>query len=173
MDSNELIALAMRWIHVLCAVAVGGSILFHWLILRPAANKSLTPDQHRALRDAIMKRWKMMIHPSIVLFLISGFYNYIKVTAPLHDGQGLYHALFGVKFLVSIAAFALAIVLTSTRKWSEKWRDGRLGWTLLAVGIVVLVLIGGYMKRMPNAASVAPNAPAGLQDVPAAYLRMN
>jgi len=156
MDSNELIALVMRWIHLLCAVAVGGSILFHWLVLRPAAAKSLSPDQHAALRDALMKRWKMLIHPSILLFLVSGFYNFIAVTAPLHKGQGEYHMLFGIKFLLAIVIFALAIVLTSTRKWSEKWREGKMAWTLLALAVVATILVGGYMKRMPT--STAPAA---------------
>jgi uncharacterized membrane protein len=172
MDSQDAIALVMRWVHVLCAVAVGGSIIFHWLVLRPAANKTLSPDQHRALREALMKRWKMLIHPSILLFLASGFYNYIRVTGPLHEGQGLYHALFGVKFLIGIAVFAIAVVLTSTRKWSENWREGRLGWALLAVGVIAMVLIGGYMKRMPSADSIEPDVPVGLRDVPSEYMRM-
>jgi uncharacterized membrane protein len=150
MDSNELIALVMRWIHILCAVAVGGSILFHWLVLRPAAAKALSPEQHAALREALMKRWKMIIHPSIVLFLISGFYNFMVVTAPLHKGQGEYHMMFGIKFLLAIGVFAMAIILTSTKKWSEKWRQGAAGWMLLALLVIATVMVGGYMKRMPT-----------------------
>jgi len=165
MDSAEVIALVSRWVHLLCAVAVGGSILFHWIVLRPAAAKALSDEQHRALREALMKRWKMLIHPSILLFLATGLYNYIKVTAPLHEGQGLYHALFGIKFLIGILVFALAVVLTSTRKWSEQWREGKLGWMILSAGVIALVLIGGYMKRMPVTGS-APEAPVGLRDFP-------
>jgi uncharacterized membrane protein len=152
MEPQFTLALVMRWIHLLCAVAVGGSILFHWIVLAPAARKTLSAEQHAALREPLMRRWKMLIHPSIVLFLLSGFYNFIKVTAPQHHGQPLYHALFGIKFMLAIAVFALAIVLTSTRKWSEKWRQGKFGWAVLALGIVALVLLGGYMKLMPAAA---------------------
>ncbi len=160
MEPQFALALLMRWIHLLCAVAVGGSILFHWIVFAPAARKVLSAEQHAALREALMRRWKMLIHPSILLFLASGFYNYIKITAPLHQEQPLYHALFGTKFLLAIIVFAMAIVLTSTRAWSEKWRQGKLGWTLLALGTVALVLIGGYMKLIPPANAPAANLPA-------------
>jgi len=139
----------MRWIHVLCAVAAGGGILFYWIVLAPAARKALSPEQFTALREPMMRRLKMIIHPSIVLFLASGFYNYLVVLRPLHDGQAIYHALFGVKFLLAIAVFALAIVLTSTRRWSENLRNGKVGWLLLSLGVIAVVMVGGYMKLIP------------------------
>ena len=160
MDSVALTPLVMRWIHLLSAVMAGGGILFYWIVLAPAIRKALTPEQGTALRDAVMRRLKMIVHPSIVLFLISGFYNYLVVLRPLHDGQAIYHALFGVKFLLAIAVFALAIVLTSTRKWSEKLRNGKLGWMLLSIGVIAVVLIGGYMKLLPPVEPAPETEPA-------------
>jgi uncharacterized membrane protein len=151
MDATLVLPALMRWMHMLAAVSVAGSIFFFVLVLRPAAAKALTPEQHAALREPLMRRWKMIIHPSIVLFLVSGFYNYIAVTSKLHEGQGLYHALFGVKFLLALAVFALAIVLTSTRKWSARWRESRGAWLALVLVTLAVVLIGGLMKVMPAA----------------------
>ncbi len=151
MDATLILPALMRWIHMLAAVSVAGSIFFFMLVLRPAATKALTAEQHAALREPLMRRWKMIIHPSIVLFLLSGFYNYITVTSPLHEGQGLYHALFGVKFLLALVVFALAIVLTSTRNWSVRWRESRGAWLALAIVTLAVVLIGGVMKVMPAA----------------------
>ncbi len=150
MDATIALPALMRWIHMLSAVTVAGSIFFFVIVLRPAAAKALGADQQAALRDAVMRRWKMIIHPSIVLFLVSGFYNYLNVTAPAREGQSLYHALFGVKFLLSIAVFALAIVLTSTRNWSAHWREGRGAWVVLTVLTFAIVLIAGWMKIMPT-----------------------
>ncbi len=149
MDSVAVTPLIMRWMHILSAVAAGGGILFYWLVLAPAMRKVLTPEQATALRDGVMRRLKMIIHPTIVLFLISGFYNYLVVLRPLHDGQAIYHAMFGTKFLLAIAVFALAIVLTSTRKWSEKLRTGKLGWAVLSLLVIAVIAIGGYMKLIP------------------------
>lgn len=153
MDATIALPALMRWIHMLSAVTVAGSIFFYLAVLRPAAAKALTPEQHAALREPLMRRWKMLIHPSIVLFLVSGFYNYLTITAPAHDGQALYHALFGVKFLLSLVLFALAIVLTSTRAWSQRWRDSRGAWLLLGALTLAIVLIAGLMKVMPGPAA--------------------
>lgn len=149
MDTTLALAAAMRWIHILAAVTVAGSIFFYVIVLRPAMRKSLDPAQSASLRDAMMRRWKMLVHPSILLFLVSGFYNYLQVTAPLHNEQPLYHALFGVKFLLAILLFALAIVLTSTRAWSVRWRESGAAWIVLTLVTVAVVLIGGVMKVMP------------------------
>lgn len=170
MDTVALTPLLMRWMHLLSAVAAGGGILFYWIVLAPAARKALSPEQFAALREPMMRRLKMIVHPSIVLFLVSGFYNYLVVLRPLHDGQAIYHALFGVKFLLAIVVFALAIVLTSTRKWSEKLRNSKLGWMLVSLGVIAVVMIGGFMKLVPAiepATEEQPPAVAeGLQQLP-------
>lgn len=157
MDSVALTPLIMRWMHILCAVVTGGGILFYWLALAPAMRKVLAPEQATALLGAVMGRFKIYVHVSILLFLVSGFYNYMVVLRPLHDGQAIYHALFGVKFLLAIVVFALAVVLTSTRPWSAKLRAGKVGWLVLSVGVTAIVLIGGYMKLIP-AVKPAPEA---------------
>ena len=149
MDETLVLPVVMRWLHVLSAIAVAGSIFFYVLVLRPAVAKTLAPEYAAALRDPLMRRWKLLIHPSILLFLLSGFYNYLVVVAPAREGQSLYHALFGMKFLLSLAVFTLAIVLTSTRDWSQRWRDSRGAWIALALCTVAVVMLGGVMKILP------------------------
>jgi uncharacterized membrane protein len=161
MDTTLALAALMRWLHMVSAVAVAGSVFFYVLALGPALNRALTAEQRAALREPLMRRWKMIVHPAILLFLVSGFYNYIRVTAPQHPDQPLYHALFGVKFLVSLGVFALAIVLTSTRPWSERWRERRGAWLLLAIAALAVVLIGGAMKVMPAGDGATPEAVQG------------
>ena len=149
MDATLVLPAIMRWIHMLSAIAVAGGIFFYVLVLRPALAKALAPEHAAMLREPLMRRWKLIVHPSIVLFLLSGFYNYLVVTSPMHEGQGLYHALFGVKFLLSLALFGFAIVLTSTRTWSARWRESRGAWLALTLITLAVVLLGGVMKVMP------------------------
>jgi hypothetical protein len=96
-----------------------------------------------------MKKWKLLLHPPIILFLVSGMYNYLVVTRFLHEDQALYHALFGVKFLLALVVFALYIVLTSTMKWSEGLREKNILWVLLVLLVTAIVAIAGTMKTLP------------------------
>lgn len=156
--SNELIpVLIMRWIHVGTAVVVAGGVVFYCLVFNPVARKVLSQEERDKLWEPLMRRWKMFIHPPIILFLVSGFYNYMFVTARLHEGQGLYHALFGMKFLLALGVFALAIIMTSTMGWSVKVRAKQGLWMLLLLMVTTVVLIGGFMRVMPTSYGV----PAG------------
>ena len=152
-EMEFILALVMRWVHIVSAVfTVGGSVFIPFVLL-PVVSANLSESERGPFRDAVMKRWKAFFHPFIILFLVSGFYNYMAVTAPLHQGQALYHALFGVKFLLAIAFFGLAIIATSTMAWSKKMRARSGIWALLVLTGLLIVLIAGFMKVMPAAAS--------------------
>ena len=157
MTAELALPLLMRWIHVGSAIVLVGGLIFYRLVFVPVASKVLSDEELEKLREPLMRRWKMYIHPSILLFLISGFYNYLVVTRGLHEGQGLYHALFGMKFLLALCVFALAIIMTSTMTWSEKLRKNRALWSILVLLAVAVALIGGYMKVMPQ--TTAESAP--------------
>lgn len=149
MTTDLLLPLLMRWIHIGSAVVVAGSIAFYVLAVLPAAKQAFDGALPDAFRVALMKKWKLLLHPPIILFLVSGMYNYLMITRFLHEDQPLYHALFGVKFLLALAVFALYIVLTSTMKWSEGLRDKQVLWMLLALLVTAIVLIGGVMRTLP------------------------
>lgn len=149
MPEGFVLELTMRWIHVLSAVIAVGGTLFLVLVLQPAITKGIPKSDQEAFRTLAMKRWKLMFHPLIILFLISGFYNYIVVTSGRHDGQSLYHALFGVKFLLALAFFFFVIVGTSTMGWSARLRETKAVGALMVLTAVALVLVGGFMKTLP------------------------
>ncbi len=151
MDALPLLPLISRWVHIGSAVLVSGTLLFYALAYVPIAQKVLDEETRERLREPIMRRMKLWLHPPIILFLASGFYNYIAVTAPNHEGQGLYHALFGIKFLLAILVFALMLILTSTMKWSEKLRAKTSLWQVLIVALIAVIAIAGVMKVMPHA----------------------
>lgn len=153
MEPEMLVTLFMRWIHIGTAIVLVGGLVFYQLVFVPIANKILSEDERERLREPLMRRWKLFIHPPIVLFLISGFYTYAFVTSSQHEGQALYHALFGMKFLLALGVFALGIMLTSTMKWSEQIRSKQALWTLLLLLATAVVLIAGFMRVMPGPTS--------------------
>lgn len=169
MTAELALPLLMRWIHVGMAIVLVGGLIFYRLVFIPVASKVLSEEEQEKLRVPLMRRWKMYIHPPIILFLISGFYNYIFITSGNHVGQGLYHALFGMKFLLALCVFALGIIMTSTLTWSEKLRKNQALWSILLVLAVAVALIGGYMKVMPQTTPepvpVEARAASGLPEV--------
>ena len=150
--SIAMLPLVMRWIHILSAiVALGGSIFIRF-VLMPSAQQVLDDETHAKLRATITRRWMKFVHTCILLFLISGFYNYLVVQRPIHDGQAIYHMLFGIKFLLALVVFALAVALTSLKPWSEKLRANSKFWLLLLIALaLVIVGISGVMKFVPPA----------------------
>ena len=147
-----VVALIMRWLHVLAAiVAVGGAIFMRWVLI-PSAKSTLDDATHQNLRAEVIGRWKRFVHTAILLFLVSGFYNYLEVTRHAHDGQAIYHMLFGIKFLLALAVFALAIGLTSSKGWAAGMRARSPFFLSILIALsVAVVFIAGYMKLIPPA----------------------
>lgn len=148
-DSISVVAWIMRLIHVGSALVVAGGLVFQRLVLAPTLADKLSADERAGLYAPLMKRWKLIIHPTIILFLVSGFYSYLAITRFDHEGQGLYHALLGVKVLLAIVFFGLAIVLTSTMDWSVKLRERDGLWWLLFATLAGIVAIAGALRVMP------------------------
>ncbi|MBI2422085.1 MAG: hypothetical protein HYV27_04575 [Candidatus Hydrogenedentes bacterium] len=141
--------LVMRWIHILCAVMLLGGTAYMLSVLRPVASAVLDAQAHAALREALAKKWKPLMMIYVTGFLVSGFYNYLAVTRFEHDGQPLYHALFGTKFLLAMVVFGLAMALSSSKGYAVKMRENGKLWIGLTVALgVAVVLIAGYMKVM-------------------------
>lgn len=151
------IELIMRWLHILSVVtAIGGSI-FMRLVLMPTAFLVLKEEEHNRLREPLLKRWQKIVHTCIALFLISGFYNYLLITRLQHEGQPLYHALFGIKFLLALGVFFLAIALTSQGRLFADLRARARYWLGILVAVaLVIILISGFMRTMPKVPITVP-----------------
>lgn len=142
------VQLLMRWTHVLTAVVVVGGTAFMRLVLVPAASSTLDDPTHSELRRAILGKWRKVVHAGIVLFLISGLYNYLMVTRFNHQDSA-YHMFFGIKFLLGLAVFVLAILLTSSKGYAERFRANNGFWTgILLVLAFIVIMMGGYMKAL-------------------------
>jgi uncharacterized membrane protein len=155
----EWLTILSRWVHIGSAITMVGGTVFLRCVLMPAA-RALPEAEHTALRARLMSRWKKFVHTCVLLFLLSGVYNFIVVTAPLHKGDKLYHALIGIKILLALVVFFFAIALTSSKSWSEGLRRNVAQW--LAVNLmlaVVIVAISGVLKNMkPTSGPTAPVA---------------
>ncbi len=134
-----------RIVHIATAIALVGGSVFTLLILMPAA-KALSEEAHTTLAAGITARWKRFVHVGILLFLASGFYNYIRAI-PLHKGDGLYHALVGTKILLALGVFFIASALVGRSAAFASFRANRARWlTILVLLATIIVLISSFVK---------------------------
>jgi uncharacterized membrane protein len=152
-DPLTYLQILSRWIHVGTAIAVLGGSVFMRFVLMPAA-APLPEAEHAALRERLLGRWKRWVMIGIVLFLATGFYNYLAVSVPrlkddpaLADKRGLYHGLMGVKIILSVGVFFLSSALVGRSPALEGFRRDRRRWlgvTILLAAVVVA--IAGALK---------------------------
>lgn len=107
MQFIDLVNYASRWLHVSTAIVVVGGTVFIRFVLTPNAEQ-LPQNEHDRLRELVTTTWRKFVRAGILLFLLTGFYNYFAVAAPKHHGDGLYHALMGTKILLAFGVFFLA-----------------------------------------------------------------
>ncbi|WP_199756807.1 hypothetical protein [Tautonia sociabilis] len=158
-DSMPLDVLS-RWVHVGTAIVILGGSVFLRFVLIPAA-EGLPEDEHQALRDRLLARWRRFVFAGIALFLLSGLYNYLAVSLPRHRGDGLYHGLMGLKILLALAVFFLASALAGRSKAFEGIRRANRNW--LSVTLVLgfaIVALSGFLKVARPGASPPPASSA-------------
>ncbi len=142
----EVLDIVSRLVHVATAIVVLGGSVFMRFVLMPAATQ-LPGEEHQALRGRIMGTWRVMVRIGIVLFLASGFYNYLVVSLPKHRGDTLYNSLIGIKILLAFGIFFLASALTGKAAAFERIRQNAKLWLGITILLgVLVVVIASYLK---------------------------
>ncbi len=145
MDNIFWVDVVSRIVHLSTAICLVGGSVFMAFVLIPSSN-TLESSVHQSLSQQVVGRWKKFIHIGILLFLVTGFYNYIRAM-PLHEGDGLYHALLGTKILLALGLMFLASVLVGRSPKFQVMRDNRSFWLKVVVLIAaVIVCISSFAK---------------------------
>ena len=141
MDVELLIPLISRWAHIGTAIVLVGGTTFFRFVVMPALG-----DENPELIEKIRNGWKKFVHGGIAVFIVSGFYNYIKAI-PLHKGDGLYHMLVGTKMLLAFFVLFIASALVGRTAGTQKYRDGAKQWTgIMLLVAATIVGISGFVK---------------------------
>ena len=151
----EILDIFSRIVHVGTAITLVGGSVFTAFVLMPSA-KELGDEPHRQLATAITSRWKRFVHIGVLLFLVSGLYNYYRAI-PAHKGDGLYHALVGTKMLLALAVFFIAAALVGRSAKLQPIRDKKATWIkILVLLAAIIVAISGYVKVRGGAKAAPP-----------------
>jgi uncharacterized membrane protein len=140
----QIVDLISRWTHVGTAIVVLGGSVFMRFVLMPAA-QPLPQAEHDALRARVMGTWKKFVHAGILLFLVSGFWNFVRgMKGPITP---LYHPLMGVKILLSFGVFFLASALVGRSSAFEAMRKDSRKWLAVTIALAALAAaLGGAVK---------------------------
>lgn len=128
----------MRWIHFTSMATLVGGMLFARLALTPSMG-SLAADAREKLGDRAASRYRPMVVASIAGLIVSGTYNLL--TNPGHTVK--YHMLLGVKLMLALHVFAVALVITRP----NNPKRARLLTGALVSGLII-VAIAAYMRRI-------------------------
>lgn len=159
-DEIDYVGLISRWAHILAAVVAVGGAVFARLAVLPAL-ETLDANSRESVLARIRQRWSKVLAGTILLLLASGLYN-IVVSVRKFDLPPLYHALFGVKFLLALAVFGLASVLAGRSPAATKLRANHRRWATIVAGLgLTIVLLSGVLRFLPHPPkSPAPAPPA-------------
>ena len=133
---GEILTALMRWVHISSVVTLIGGIIYARFVAIPSAG-SLSPDARTAFDEGAAAHFRPLVFAAMVGLVISGLFNYLS--KPGHSV--LYSSLFGVKILLVLHVFSVAILATAPR---NPRRARQLFGA--AVSGLTIVLISAYLK---------------------------
>lgn len=156
----EILPIVSRWFHIGPIIVAIGGIVFMRFVMMPAIHQSLDSENHDKLCKEIFGRWKRVVHVCIALILLSGSYNVYN--AIVDQGKPvLYHILFLPKLLAALGVFFIASALVGKSAAFAGMRAQRGKWLTVLIALAVLIiLISGVMKNLPDKPSAPGDAEA-------------
>src|SRR5271170_1231726 len=105
---NDILPIFFRWLHVTTAcVAIGG--VFFMRIILPLGLAVLDPIPRKAAFLRLRRVFKMVIHTSILLLLVSGIYNSWANWSVYNQIPQLTQPLWGTHVLLALCIFTIAL----------------------------------------------------------------
>jgi uncharacterized membrane protein len=140
----------LQWLHVLAAVLAVGGVFFLRFILCPALKK-LPADQvgvKPQLLKPVAQRFRVVIHSSIAVLLLTGIYRLAK-SWHLLKGWQTYQTLMGVKILLAAILFTIAFKLTKPGDQPNYFQRNRDVWLLANFVLgAVIILLSATLRRL-------------------------
>lgn len=146
-------AIVSRWFHLAAVIVAIGGTVFMRFVLHTPLNTTLPDEISRPLRERVLRIWTRVLHTCILILILSGTYNAI-LQFPRHkpaEGQmALYHVVFGVKLVLVLLLFFIAIAVTGRSRTFEAMRQKRARWLAISAALAgVIVLLSNLLKSIP------------------------
>ena len=150
---TEFLGILFRWLHIIPACLSIGGVFFMRIIL-PVGLTVLPSDQQKAVFLRCRRVFKFVIHPSILLFLISGVYNSMANWGAYRAIHGS-HAYFGLHVLLAVVTFTISLILLAGKeppKMHKQWMTVNLAVLMFVVAAAsTLKWVRDHGPRTPTA----------------------
>src|SRR5690349_11682981 len=114
-DARAGIVILFRWMHVIAAALAIGGVFFMRVVL-PAGLKELAPDVRQQVFLRCRRVFKMVIHSCILLLLLSGIYNSVRLFGQYRADPPLLHGLWGGHILLALVVFGISLWLLAGKE---------------------------------------------------------
>lgn len=142
----DLLAILLRVMHTTCAGTLLGGLVYMRFVLAPKSAADAEHDCYAGRRGA----WAACVGVCTALLLASGSYNF-WVTITENDVPKQYHMIFGIKFLLAFAVFALMALLAGKTDVAAKLRGKLVRWLNVTLTLVLAVfLLGAVLRSLPK-----------------------
>ena len=133
---GDILIPLMRWLHLSSVATLVGGILYARFVIAPS--ESFLPAEARVtLDERAARHFRPVVFTAIVCLVVSGIFNYMTKTGH----SPLYHALFGIKILLALHVFSVAILIAQP---GNKRRNRQMSGA--AISGLIVILISNYLK---------------------------
>jgi hypothetical protein len=106
----------------------------------------LLEDERVRLHAALRERWATIVKAAIGFLLVSGLYNFM-ITVSQYRVPSWYHMVFGIKFLLAMAIFAIASLLIGKSPAAQAVRARASLWLNVNIALAVTVVcLSGVLR---------------------------
>ena len=138
----SVLDILMRYLHLVSAcLAVGGAFFMRFLL--PVGTRDLDPEKKEYVLLRSRRAFKMVVHPAMLGFIVSGIYNSIRLFPQYKANPPVLHGLWGVHILLALAIFTISIILL---KGVEPPRNHRTWMKINVVLMLLTILVAGSLK---------------------------
>jgi uncharacterized membrane protein len=134
----DVINVLMRWLHISSVATLIGGMIFGAFVMTAAAG-GLSAEARESFLDRAAALYRPLVYAAMAGLLISGSYNIL--TIPGH--RPVYHMLLGVKLLLAMHVFAVAILIGRP----HNPRRGRMMAGAAFSGLAIIA-ISAYLRHI-------------------------
>ncbi len=159
MDALEIVNLLARWMHILAAITAVGGTFFARFVVVPAL-EPLPAEQRAQLHAALRARWSKIVALAIGFLLVSGLYN-IGMISIRYQLPGWYQPVFFLKFVLALAIFMIASLLSGRTPAADRLRRHLRTWLNVNIALAVAVVcLSGILRTADKIPKERPPAAA-------------
>lgn len=146
MDWHAVLVVALRWLHIVPAALVIGGIFFMRIVL-PRSLSSLDADAREQVFLKCRRGFKMTVHPCILLLLVSGTYNSIRLWNQFKVNPSLFHALWGTHVLLALFVIGVSLWLLAGKQPPKSHRSWAMTNLILLLAVVAVASTLKYARE--------------------------